>query len=408
MSTKCSVFGLSNSTIENHALLSVIDSMTGRSIRPFSESSREVVNRLSARLVRLRDTPQFVALGFWLRQASVERLKESFMSRLPNGHFPVPRGLAFHLPPANVDTIFVYSWALSLLAGNVNVVRLPSSRPPHLDFLIHTLVETLEEVGCNDGNIFCSYGKESSLTRDISLRSDLRVVWGGDSKVNEIAEYRIKPDGLSIGFPDRKSLAVINSARYETLDSGSRDLLAERLYNDIFWFDQMACGSPRVVAWVGDRTTCADLSSEFYGRLASMAIKKGYSVEVGLALSKFGFLNEALASGSSSKAAMIGNELSVFDLVESNVKPPETIVGGGLLGHVAFRALTDLGHLVNHKTQTISYFGFNRDELECLGATLVGKGGFRIVPVGQALVFDSTWDGVPFLEHMTRRITLTL
>ena len=37
-----------------------------------------------------------------------------------------PRGLVFHVPPANVDTIFVYSWALSALAGNSNVVRISS------------------------------------------------------------------------------------------------------------------------------------------------------------------------------------------------------------------------------------------------------------------------------------------
>ena len=37
-----------------------------------------------------------------------------------------PRGNVFHLPPANVDTIFVYSWAISALAGNHNVVRISS------------------------------------------------------------------------------------------------------------------------------------------------------------------------------------------------------------------------------------------------------------------------------------------
>ena len=35
----------------------------------------------------------------------------------------VPRGLALHITPANVDTMFLYSFAVSLLAGNLNVVR---------------------------------------------------------------------------------------------------------------------------------------------------------------------------------------------------------------------------------------------------------------------------------------------
>ncbi|MFC6804089.1 acyl-CoA reductase [Deinococcus caeni] len=41
----------------------------------------------------------------------------------------MPRGLVFHVPPANVDTIFIYSWLMSVLAGNRNVIRLSSREP---------------------------------------------------------------------------------------------------------------------------------------------------------------------------------------------------------------------------------------------------------------------------------------
>ena len=54
-----------------------------------------------------------------------------------------PRGLVFHVPPANVDTIFVYSWALSALAGNPNVVRISSRSAGAADACSTTLNETL-------------------------------------------------------------------------------------------------------------------------------------------------------------------------------------------------------------------------------------------------------------------------
>ena len=44
------------------------------------------------------------------------------------GSLRVPRGLAFHLPPTNVDTLFVYSLMASFLVGNLNVVRVSRNR----------------------------------------------------------------------------------------------------------------------------------------------------------------------------------------------------------------------------------------------------------------------------------------
>ncbi|RAV23587.1 acyl-CoA reductase, partial [Staphylococcus warneri] len=29
--------------------------------------------------------------------------------------------------------------------------------------------------------------------------------------------------------------------------------LLEKFYNDVFWFDQMACSSPRLVVWIGEK-----------------------------------------------------------------------------------------------------------------------------------------------------------
>jgi hypothetical protein len=42
--------------------------------------------------------------------------------------FRFPRGLVFHLSPATVDTLFVYSWALSALAGTPTWCGFPRVR----------------------------------------------------------------------------------------------------------------------------------------------------------------------------------------------------------------------------------------------------------------------------------------
>ena len=386
--------------------LQQLDRFSGTSLIPFSDVSREILSRLSSQLVGRRETPQFAALGYWLRPASINRLKDSFASRIPENQFPVARGMAFHLPPSNVDTIFVYSWALSLLAGNANIVRLPSRRSPQVEWLIRTLVEALEAVGDSHRHLFCAYDIGTGLSREISLRADLRLIWGGDAKVNEISSDRIRPDGLSIGFPDRKSLSAIDGDAYSRLEDSGRDGLAERLFNDIFWFDQMACGSPRVIAWIGDPARCADLSRDLYQRLTVVATRKSYSVDTGVALAKFGYLNDMLVSGTGRTAYRLGNELSVLELDASGLGPPSKIIGGGMIGHVVFPQIENLVSVVDRATQTITHFGFDLERLGSLVEQLAKKGGFRVVPVGQALNFETTWDGVPLLEHMTRRITL--
>lgn len=391
---------------DDQSIIDAVDKLAGRSIEPFADPALDVVTRLSARLVGVREHPQFAALGYWLRPSAVKRLAVMFRSSVPENQFPVPRGLAFHLPPGNVDTIFVYSWALSLLAGNANVVRLPSVRPAHLEWLLGTLLEVLSDSGDADRHVFCSYGRDTSLNREISLRSDLRVIWGGDAKVREVSVDPMRPDGLSLGFPDRKSLAVIDSKAYARLEPLARDSLSEKLFNDVYWFDQMGCGSPRVLAWIGNRDEVEVLSRDMYTRLASIVVRKGYQVELGVAMSKISFLNDMLAEGKGTAAFFLSNELGVINLDESQLEPPERVVGGGMLSNVFLPALENLFPLVSRSTQTVSYFGFDESQLRTFIRGLSGKGGFRVVPIGQALSFDTTWDGISLLDHMTRRVVL--
>ncbi|HKJ73370.1 MAG TPA: acyl-CoA reductase, partial [Alphaproteobacteria bacterium] len=77
------------------------------------------------------------------------------------------------------------------------------------------------------------------------------MIWGGDSKVQAVSGIPIRPDGLSLGFPDRTSFAVFETAAYRDAASAERDALAQNFFNDVFWFDQMGCGSPRILFWVG-------------------------------------------------------------------------------------------------------------------------------------------------------------
>ncbi len=82
----------------------------------------------------------------------------------------VPRGTVFHIPPANVDTIFMYSWVLSMLMGNRNIVRLSRRSTPQVELIIKTFNRVLEshkDVATTTSIV--SYGHEEEITREISM-----------------------------------------------------------------------------------------------------------------------------------------------------------------------------------------------------------------------------------------------
>lgn len=57
--------------------------------------------------------------------------------------------------------------------------------------------------------------------------------------------------------------------------------------------------------------------------------------------------------------------------------------------------------------QTLTYYGFDRDEISAFAGRCAMFGLSRIVPVGQALNFDTVWDGYDLLRVLTRTIRLT-
>ena len=76
-----------------------------------------------SQLESLRTFPDFAALAFWLRKGHLHELQKQFLQNSTPTTLRTPRGLVFHIPPANIDVMFIYSWITSLLVGNGNIIR---------------------------------------------------------------------------------------------------------------------------------------------------------------------------------------------------------------------------------------------------------------------------------------------
>lgn len=378
----------------------------GGGLRVGDERIREFLAAFGRRLLRpalARRHPELGSLGFFLRPSELARTVEG----LGGEHVRVPRGLIFHVPPANVDTVFVYSWALSALMGNRNVVRLSHRSGTVAETILETLHEALADadpvIAATQRVI--SYGRSDTVTAALSAACDLRVVWGGDGAVREIRRHALAPHARDLTFPDRSSFAVVRAAAWLCAPRAARVTVAEGFVNDTYWFDQAACSSPRTVFWVGSEDDCDAARADFTDHVARVVTVRGWGVDAAMAVEKRVSTYGLAADGLAESVEFRGNALAVVRL-SAAAAAPRRWLGAGTFAHARLAALGELVPLVERRDQTMTHFGFGQDELEELARGLAGRGVDRMVPVGSALSFHRVWDGVDLPAEFTRLVTI--
>lgn len=374
---------------------------------PFDDQVKNALGQLSKWLLNPINHDRnaaFLALGFWLRPAAISKQEVEFRSRCPKTCVTVARGIAFHLPPANVESLFVYSLALSLLCGNVNICRLPSTITPATNLLLDALKNILIENDLGGTVLFVSYPRHSSLTAQFSAVCDLRIVWGGDEKIRDVGLLPTKPRCLTVSFADRFSYSAINSKAYDALASHERDAIAAKAYNDIFLFDQLGCSSTHLQYWVGDAGASMFLARDFNSRVAQVARRQGYQLE-GQAAEKYGRALSQIIETSPRRVWV--DDLFLVQLEFDQLIAPTHLRGrGGSVAIFTVDGLQQISEFVSSKDQTLTVFGFSQDEMVSFARDLKGRGIDRIVPIGSALSFDQVWDGQDLLVSFSKSVSV--
>jgi len=373
---------------------------------PFSPDAVDFCAELSQSLFKteMKGRPEVKALAYWCRPAEITRLKSSFNELASERVSLKARGTVFHVPPVNVETLFLYGWLLSILCGNRNIVRI-SSRSSQLTEDLCGIVnsvlashEALERV-----NLAIRYGHDDQMTANLSACCDLRIVWGGDGTVQALRSVPLPPYARDLCFPDRYSYSAICARSLISSSDAKKLALVHSFYNDCYWFDQMACSSPRLIAWCGTPEECNTAGVVFFNLLADEILRRGYSADGSVHSSKLLFSSNQILNEAVDSYATYGNELTVLRLSSLSTFQRDHC-GGGLLFSLHLPALSALTAIVERRDQTLTYFGFERQELESLAHSLNGKGIDRMVPIGEALTFNRFWDGHDLLQELTRRV----
>lgn len=391
------------------------DRVSGASrLTPFDPVATTFVTTLSARLLSdpaLRRLPDLVAFAYWMRKARVEELRRHLVGVLGKD-LAASRGVVLHYAPSNVDTIFAYSWLLSVLAGNANVVRLSRRRDETAEVLLTALRAVLDEPALapiRERTLAVSFEHDPAVNAGLSLACDLRVIWGGDAAIAAIREAPLPPHATDLVFPDRFSLAVFEAATFVAMDEDAWSAFLGDFANDVFVYGQMACSSPRHVAWVGAPETRAEARRRFWERFRAVAGERDrteWSQPVSGRLTAA--CRVAIRDVSADAELGLETPMTVAHVERLTGELREMHPGGGFFLEAEYATLQDLAAEIVSKDQTLVCHGFPREALAAFATSLPRGGADRIVPVGKALEFAHVWDGQDLLQAFTRRIVVAV
>ena len=380
---------------------------------------------------RSRLYPDLITLAFYLRKANLKALIEktgSVKNRLG-------RGLTFHITPSNIPLNFAFSYVFSLLAGNANVVRLPSKDFPQVSLFIElfkNVIDREEFAKIKAKTVFVRYPHESTANEYYSALCNTRMIWGGDETVALFKTFKTQPRCLDICFADRYSLALIDCKSLKNIDENALKQLAINFYNDTFAIDQNACSSSKTVLWINSEGADGNaLKDKLYKALHDVVISK-YELQDSVAVDKFtqlcvdainlNYTENANCYNENAGTSISSNTTSSikFKKGEDNliyrIALKDDLEGVEQLETLSFKAgyfyeanlscLKTLIKLTNTKFQTLCVYGIDRQQVidylienECTGID-------RVVNIGRALDIDVNWDGFDLIRTLSREITL--
>jgi hypothetical protein len=375
---------------------------------PFSDRRKSILGSIAQAILRdrvLRSSPEAVALAFWLRRTNLEQLQADFFAPLNSSRKCVlsPVGLVFHIAPANVDTMFIYSWALSFLCGNTNIVRLSSQESPIVSAviaIINRILGALSDLSGRDW--FIRYSHADEITALLSDRCSLRIIWGGDETVRQIRRVPLNAHASERAFASKYSFAVINLRSFLDGTQAVKNKLAADFLNDVIPFDQMGCSSPHLVFWAGDFEGWEQGAAEFDHTLETVLGGREPNIDIAEAVQR---RNRAFFLAAEGLGKYRFDQRGIATLLHKPNKPLRRVqYGGRVLVHSHIANLEELDDFVDASVQTLAHFGFSEDELRYCGFRLGRRGLDRIVRIGGALAFSPAWDGHNLISDLLAKV----
>ena len=369
-------------------------------LKIFSEEVCAFSDALSKRLLKDNSAKKFsdvVTFAFWCRKASIKQMATAYSEDLNSR---LGRGIIFHIAPSNVAVNFAYSFIAGILAGNANIIRLPSKNFPQVEIICDAINEILRTDFKNlSPYIFMlRYGHEKEVTDFFSSICDVRVIWGGDDTIKNIRQSPLKARAVEITFADRYAVAVIQADEY--LKSVDKARIAKDFFNDTYLTDQNACSSPKVIVWLGNEKR---LARETFWKNLQVLIDAEYNFRQIQAVDKAVKFFMLAADEDLKLIPSKNNRLTRAEIFDLNHLTNFDFNSGFFIEYEA-ENLSEIFPICGERCQTLAHYGLDEETVKNFVLSSAPKGIDRIVELGRTLDFSLTWDGFDLIRSMSRKI----
>jgi hypothetical protein len=371
---------------------------------PYAPEAVAFLTAWSKRLLAhpdIRAYPDAASFAFWCRSANLARLHRE----LERDPLRMGRGVALHIAPANVPVNFAYSFAFGLLAGNVNIVRVPERLPAQADVLCAVANDLLtkdEHARVASMTTLLSYPRDDAITQRLSVVADVRLLWGGDQTIRHLRRMPASPRCVDIAFADRYSLCLLSAPAILATDSKALLALTVGFYNDVFLLDQNACSSPHLILWQGTAQEVRAAQDRFWGAMRALLDTKARPSGIH-SVDKYTHLCRAALQINGLKATPSwDNRVFRVSLDELPENISEHRGRYGFFFETIDNDLTQLRRIVNTRYQTLTCYGVDTHALAQMVVSNRLAGIDRIVAVGRALDIGVIWDGYDLIRTMSR------
>jgi acyl-CoA reductase-like NAD-dependent aldehyde dehydrogenase len=312
----------------------------------------------------------------------------------------LPKGIVCHWMAGNVPLLGMFSWAVSVVAGNCNVIRVSSRH----DDLVSPLLDRLAKVS-EDGRELARETAVMRFDRDdlatqkaMSAMADVRIVWGGTEAVDAIRALPCDWECDTIVLGPRVSVAVLDP-------QVAHEAAISRLVTDIVYFDQLACSSPQWLFLKGRPgeplfdAVIERMASEFDRQSRAfprheLGFDETYSIQ----------LNRA-------RVVLDGGTLrrddgTAWTMALVDVPQPRVACANRFLQVVPFDDIDSVTPQIPRNVQTAVTLLGDR-EMERFSEDAARRGVCRFPRPGEGNHFETPWDGIPLISRLTRWVLRT-
>ena len=307
----------------------------------------------------------------------------------------LPKGVACHWIAGNVPLLGLFSWALSALVGNRNVVRLSSRGEDVLSPVIELLAAVSPHGAALANNtLVVQFPRDDHEShRVMSAAADVRIAWGGREAVEAVMTLPARWDCETVVLGPRTSIAVIDPDLL-----GARTLT--RLATDVAYFDQQACSSPQ---WIfvkrtggGERFAQAvhDFSVAFAAQCRALArhpLDHGETYRIELDRARV--LLEGGALHRDGETAWTVAVVKAPDLRLTCANRFVQLVPVASVDEV-------IAHIPSNVQTAVTLL--DEQDGERFSELAARRGVCRFPRPGEGNNFETPWDGIPLVSRLTR------